>query len=86
MSSKFDFTARVRSEGKITIPSELREQLNIQRGELLQFAVHRSALLEALDLDEETLKELISKLSPEGLKIIEQTIAESIEELGGETK
>ena len=49
MSSKFDFTARVRSEGKITIPSELREQLNVQQGDFVNVSVQKPEWYEMID-------------------------------------
>jgi len=49
MSSKIDFTAKVRSEGKITIPAEIREQLSIDKGEYVQVSIHKSEWYEMLD-------------------------------------
>ena len=49
MSSKIDFTAKVRSEGKITIPVEIREQLSIEKGEYVQVSIHKSEWYEMLD-------------------------------------
>ena len=49
MSSKFDFAARVRSEGKITIPSELRSELNIEQGDIIRVSVHKPEWYELLD-------------------------------------
>lgn len=84
MSSKFDFTARVRSEGKITIPSELREHLNLQPGELLKLTVHRTVLDDLFDLFEnkEKLGKFLSRLSLEQLKELELILSEELENLG----
>ena len=49
MSSKKVFAARVRSEGKITIPTEVRDQLNLQQGELLEVSIHKPEWYELLD-------------------------------------
>ena len=49
MSSNFDFSARVRSEGKITIPAEIREQMNLSQGEFIEVSIKKSKWYELLD-------------------------------------
>ena len=49
MSSNFDFSARVRSEGKITIPAEIREQMNLSQGEFIEVSIKKSKWYEMLD-------------------------------------
>lgn len=49
MSSTLGFTAKVRKEGKITIPSEIREQLNLKQGDFIQASVSKTKWYELLD-------------------------------------
>lgn len=49
MSSKYGFVTHVRGEGKVTIPSELREQLNLQQGDLVEVSIHKPEWYEMLD-------------------------------------
>ena len=52
MSKKADFVSRVRKEGKITIPKEHRELLNINRGDLIEVSVRKPSWWEMIDWDE----------------------------------
>ena len=49
MSSKIDFSARIRAEGKITIPVDLRKQLNLNQGDIVKMSVNKPEWYEMLD-------------------------------------
>ena len=49
MSSKIDFTAKVRSEGKITIPVDVRNRLSINQGDTVKVSVKKDDWYEAID-------------------------------------
>jgi AbrB family looped-hinge helix DNA binding protein len=49
MSKEFSFTARIRQEGKITIPAELRDQMNLDEGTFVEVSLHKTQWYEMLD-------------------------------------
>lgn len=49
MSSKFNFPAKVRREGKITIPIEVRDQMNLKEGTFVNVSVSKTKWYEMLD-------------------------------------
>ncbi len=49
MSSKKDFTAKIRAEGKITIPSAIREKMNLEQGDIINVSVNKPEWYEMLD-------------------------------------
>ena len=49
MSSKIDFTAKVRSEGKITIPAEVRNRLSISQGDTVKVSVKKDDWYEMIE-------------------------------------
>ena len=52
MSKKVGFVSRVRTEGKITIPKEHRELLDIKKGDLIEVSIRKPNWWEMLDWDE----------------------------------
>ncbi|WP_085524586.1 AbrB/MazE/SpoVT family DNA-binding domain-containing protein [Tuberibacillus sp. Marseille-P3662] len=58
----YHISGRITSKGQVTIPAEIRKELNLEEGDRIQFVHEGSALYNIQTVKKKSLKDVVGKL------------------------